>query len=399
MTPQDLQHFLDQADPLQRTTVFDKRLLHIIRSIAPAAGGPTEGIRHLAESSGERAMELVCLDNPAEEFVAQQAYPVHALGPADGHYGYTPRLAEWLEKNLKRFDGVVIHGLWQYHSYGAYRVIHRRIPYAIFPHGMLDPYFKRAFPLKHLRKQIYWLAREYRVLRDAKAVCFTTPIERDCALSTMWPHHWNPLVVSFGTTAPTGDPAEQRRMFLDLFPRLARRRFFLFLSRIHPKKGCDLAIQAFARLAQAQPDLDLVIAGPDEGGLRWKLEQQARALQVEGRVHWTGMLQGDVKWGAIYAAEAFVLPSHQENFGVAVVEALAAGLPVLLTDKINIWPDILDDGAGIVSDDTAEGTYQSMVTFLEMSAEERQRMAENGVRCFRSRYEMKKTAKVLNDLF
>ena len=400
MAPQNSQHLLEETEPPRRTPTLDKRLLHVIRSIAPAAGGTTQGIRNLAEASGgERRMELVCLDDPAEEFVQGQACPVHALGPAEGHYGYTRRLAEWLEGNLPRFDGVVIHGLWQYHSYGAYRAIHGRAPYAIFPHGMLDPYFKRAFPLKHLRKQVYWLAREYRVLRDAKAVCFTTPIERDCALHTMWPHRWNPVVVSFGTTAPSGDRVIQRRSFLDQFPQLAQRRFFLFLSRIHTKKGCDLAIHAFARLAQAQPDLDLVIAGPDEDGLRYKLEEQARTLQVDHRLHWTGMLQGDLKWGAIHAAEAFVLPSHQENFGVAAVEALASGLPVLLSNKINIWPDILDDGAGIVNEDTVEGTYRSMTTFLNMTAEERQRMADNGMRCFRTRYEMTRTAQALNDLF
>ena len=144
------------------------------------------------------AVELVCLDDPAESYVQGQSFPVHALGPPQGSYRYTPRLQPWLRENLGRFDGVVIHGLWQWHSYGSYRVVRGRIPYVVFPHGMLDPYFKRAFPLKHFKKQVYWLAREYRVLRDARAVCFTTPIERDSAAGTMWPQRWNPAVVSFG---------------------------------------------------------------------------------------------------------------------------------------------------------------------------------------------------------
>jgi glycosyltransferase involved in cell wall biosynthesis len=393
---------LDSETPGRETVApqLNKRLLHVIRSISPAAGGPTEGIRTLAEASvGGPQLELVCLDNPAESFLQNQPFLVHALGPSDGHYGYTPRLATWLRENLSRFDGVVIHGLWQYHSYGSYRVIRGRVPYAIFPHGMLDPYFRRAFPMKHVRKQLYWLAREYRVLRDARAVCFTTTIERDSACGTMWPYRAKPAVVSFGTSAPAGDSAEQRRTFFEHFPQLAFRRFFLFLSRIHTKKGCDLAIEAFSRVAPMHADLDLVMAGPDEEGLQPRLEAQARALGVADRLHWTGMLQGDLKWGAIQAAEAFVLPSHQENFGVAAVEALASGLPILLSNKVNIWPDILEDGAGIVNDDTAEGTYQSMIAFLNMSEEARKRMIENGLRCFRSRYEMKRTAKALNDLF
>jgi glycosyltransferase involved in cell wall biosynthesis len=133
--------------------------------------------------------------------------------------------------------------------------------------------------------------------------------------------------------------------------------------------------------------------------LRPQLEAQAKALGIEERVHWTGMLEGDSKWGAFRSAEAFVLPSHQENFGVAVVEALACGLPVLISDKVNIWPDVVADGAGIVHSDTVAGTYQSMTAWLALSPEERQRMASKGVSCFRSRYEMSRTAQALQGLF
>jgi hypothetical protein len=186
-----------------------KRLLHVVASVAPEAGGTSEGIRKLV-GAGVSAMEVACLDDPAESYLRGEGFPVHALGPAKGNYRYTPRLEEWLQQNLARFDGVVIHGLWQYHSYGSYRMVRARIPYVVFPHGMLDPYFKQAFPLKHIKKQVYWLAREHRVLRDARAVCFTTPIERDAASGTMWPQRWNPVVVSFGTSEPAGDPAMQR---------------------------------------------------------------------------------------------------------------------------------------------------------------------------------------------
>jgi glycosyltransferase involved in cell wall biosynthesis len=393
--PHPLLHPLTPAMSLLRT-----RLLHIIASFAPAAGGTTEGVRKLAETcAAGSATELVCLDDPTHARVNGRAFPVHALGPVHGHYRYTPRLQEWLRQNLSRFDGVVIHGLWQYHSYGSYSLIRHSTPYVVFPHGMLDPYFKRAFPLKHLKKQVYWLARERRVLRDARAVCFTTPVERDCAAGTFWPHRWNPVVVSFGTSEPAGDAATQREVFLTRFPALRQRRFFLFIARIHAKKGCDLAIQALGRLASANPDVDLVMAGPDEAGLQPRLEAQAKRLQIGSRVHWTGMLQDDLKWGAFHAAEAFVLPSHHENFGVAVVEALACRLPVLISDKVNIWPDILHDEAGIVNPDTVEGTHSSMAALLAMQPEERQRMVSNGLACFRARYEMKRTAQALNDLF
>ena len=374
------------------------RLLHVVASFSPAAGGTTEGIRKLAQSTAG-AVELVCLDDPGEAYVQDQSFPVHALGPAKGSYRFSPRLQPWLKKNLERFDGLVIHGLWQWHSYGSYRVVHGRKPYVVFPHGMLDPYFKRAFPVKHVKKQMYWLAREYRVLRDARAVCFTTAVERDAAVKTFWPQRWHAAVASLGTSAPVGDRALQREAFLSRYPALRSRRFFLFLSRIHTKKGCDLLLTALGRLAAAHPELDLVMAGPDEEGLQTQLEAQAKRLGIDRRVHWTGMLSGDLKWGAFYAAEAFVLPSHQENFGVAVVEALACEVPVLISDKVNIWPEIVQDQAGIVNEDTAEGTYRSMAALLVMSPEERQRMVANGLACFRARYETKGTGRALEELF
>jgi glycosyltransferase involved in cell wall biosynthesis len=94
-----------------------------------------------------------------------------------------------------------------------------------------------------------------------------------------------------------------------------------------------------------------------------------------------------------------VLPSHQENFGVAVVEALACEVPVLISDKVNIWPEIVQDQAGIVNEDTAEGTYRSMAALLGMHPDERQRMVANGLACFRARYEMRSTARALEELF
>ncbi len=137
---------------------------------------------------------------------------------------------------------------------------------------------------------------------------------------------------------------------------------------------------------------------PTRKGLRPELELQAKRLGIEARVHWTGMLEGDLKWGAFHAAEAFVLPSHQENFGIAVVEALACGVPVLISDKVNIWPDIVQDEAGLVNADTAEGTYRSMAALLAMQRKSG-RIMSNGLGCFRARYEMKRTAQALNDLF
>jgi glycosyltransferase involved in cell wall biosynthesis len=111
------------------------------------------------------------------------------------------------------------------------------------------------------------------------------------------------------------------------------------------------------------------------------------------------MLRGDAKWGAFYAAEAFVLPSHQENFGIAVAEALACGRPVLLSDKVNIAADIAEDGAGLMEADTADGTERLLERWIALRDEEREAMAARALDCFQARYDMRENAKTVAGLF
>ena len=153
-------------------------------------------------------------------------------------------------------------------------------------------------------------------------------------------------MIAYGTRTPPSDAAALREVFLASHPSLRGRRILLFLSRIHEKKGCDLLVRAFARAAVRDPALHLVIAGPDQTGWVSALQSLAREQGVADRISWPGMLRNDMKWGAFYSAEAFVLPSHQENFGIAVAEALGCGLPALISDKVNIWREVPIRGSG-----------------------------------------------------
>jgi glycosyltransferase involved in cell wall biosynthesis len=365
------------------------KVLHILPSIDPKGGGPMEGVRQYGqrfETLGHY-VEVVTLDDPNACYL--QAYPlkVHALGPAKGGYGYTPKLTEWLGKHAKEYDTIIINGLWQYHSFGAWRALRRmRVPYFIFTHGMLDPWFKHTYPLKHLKKWLYWPWAEYRVLRDAEAVLFTCEEERILARQSFWLYKVREAVINYGTGTPPSNSAELKFIFLASYPQLAEKRLFLFLSRIHEKKGCDLLIAAFAKVANRDDALHLVMAGPCHDDLINQLKAQANQLGIAHRITWTGMLQGDMKWGAFYASEAFVLPSHQENFGIAVAEALGCGLPVLISDKVNIWREIEADGAGIVNTDTLEGTERTLRHWLDMSLDARQKMAQQAALSFEKRF-------------
>lgn len=373
-------------------------ILHIISSVDPAGGGPMEGVKQLGTTliAQGHVVEVASLDPPTAPFLRQCVLPVYALGPTTLPYGYSPRLIPWLRENRARHDAVVVNGIWQFHSFAAWRALRNSsTPYVLFTHGMLDPWFKKEYPLKHLKKWLYWPFAEYRVLRDAQAVLFTCEEERILARQSFWLYRCNETVVSYGTGLPTGDRQAEVEEFLALYPQLRGKKLALFMGRIHPKKGCDLLLEAFARVLKRHAEWHLVIAGPDQVGWQSELCRRAQALGIDSRITWTGMIGGAVKWGALYAAEVFVLPSHQENFGIAVAEALAAGTPALISDKVNIWREIQLDGAGIVSDDTLSGTCQFFRTYLELPEDNKLAMRRTARSCFEQRFEIRNAAKTL----
>lgn len=377
------------------------RLLHVINSMSPSTGGPAEALRQLARGYKQigTEVEIVCQDDPGAPFLLDIGAPVHAMGAATTVYGRSPALLEWLKGNVGRFDGVVVEGIWQYFSRAVRQAALGRVPYAVFTHGALDPWFQKKYPLKHLKKYAYWIPFQYPVLRDAKAVLFTTQTERELATISFRPHRWNSIVIPFGTNPPGGDPGAQRRAFYAVCPALEERRFLLFLSRIHEKKGCDLLIEAFAQVAGQYPEVDLVVAGPDQTGLQKMLAKVAASRGIADRVHWPGLLTGEAKWGAFRAAEAFVLPSHQENFGIVVAEALACGTPVLISNKVNIWDVVAEEGVGLVEDDTLEGTHRLLMRWLELPVPARASMAAKTVSCFERRFSMQRCASAMAEIF
>lgn len=372
-------------------------LLHVIHSADPATGGPIEAVRQLSRGHLElgHRVEIASLDDPACRFISESVdIPIHGLGPGRTRYGYSSKMTPWIRANHSRFDSVIVHGIWQYHGLAVHRALAGKRPYFVYPHGMLDPYFKRAYPLKHLKKWLFWPWGDYRVLRDAKAVLFTCEEERLLARQSFWLYHAIEIVAGLGTSAAPTNSEQQRRAFLEKVPSVAGRRFLLFLGRIHVKKGCDLLIDAFAKAATG-PDVLLVMAGPDQTGWKTELEKRATALGIADRIVWPGMLDGDVKWGAFRCADAFVLPSHQENFGLAVAEALAAGCPVLISNKVNIWREIETDEGGFVETDTTEGTRRLLARWSALSEAARASMRDKAAACFKQRFDIRRSATAL----
>lgn len=371
------------------------KLLRLIRCLNPTGGGPIEGIRqitpHLA-ALGVRT-SVASLDPPDAPWLQHQPFEAIGLGPVSGGYGYQRGLPSRIQALARQHDAVIIHGIWQYHAFATWRALRgTNIPYFVFTHGMLDPWFKRTYPLKHFKKWAYWPWADYRVLRDATGVLFTTEQERQLARQSFWLYRANERVVGYGTSAPPGDADLQREVFLQRFPHLRGKRLLLFLSRIHPKKGVDLLIEAFAAVASSDPRLQLVIAGPDQLGWQAALQRRAAELGIAERITWAGMISGDLKWGAFRCAELFCLPSHQENFGIVVAEALACGLPVAIAEPVNISAEVDTARAGLVHVDTTAGTTAALRQWLALPTNEHTQMGRRGAQLFADSFDFASVA-------
>ena len=246
------------------------RILNVITSTDPAAGGPIENVTRMSQFLGEsHRFEVACLDSPDAPWIAESSLVIHALGPGRGGYAYASGAVRWLRENRRNYDAVLVRGIWQFGSYATWKALRNTsTPYFVFPHGMLDPWFKRTYPLKHVKKLIYWPWAEFRVLRDARAVCFTCEEERVLARQSFGLYRARETVVNYGTAAPPDDAQAQRAAFLARFPELKNKKILLFLSRIHVKKGADLLIEAFAQIVAAQTVAAQAATG--ERQLEWR---------------------------------------------------------------------------------------------------------------------------------
>ena len=262
---------------------------------------------------------------------------------------------------------------------------------------MLDPWFQRANgrKLKALRNVIYWKLIEADVVNSADAVLFTCEEELRLAREPFRPYRPKKEInVGYGILPPPERTEAMSRTFTTLCPAAAEKSYLLFLSRIDVKKGVDLLITAYLGLKQQGYTLPvLVVAGPGKDTAYGKEVQEMAANDDD--VLFPGMLTGEAKWGAFYGCEAFVLPSHQENFGIAVVEALACGKLVLISDQVNIWREITEGGGGIVAKDTVDGVRQQLLQWVRLPMNEKKAIEKKSQSVYESHFTTTEAAKKL----
>lgn len=345
------------------------RVLHVIANLAPRYGGPPRAVQDMCQVLAMRGhhVELFTTNQdgagvlpvPVNSPVDSGDYTTTFYRVAGPHaYPVSCGLYKALEQRVPEFDVIEIHNLYLFHTLIGGAIARRKhVPYIMQPHGTLDRYQRARH---HGRKAVYGMLVERRNLNGAAAIHYTTEQERREAEETG--------VRALGFVVPLGIDVNSYRLpapEVELPAGVPRDRpLITFMGRLTEKKGLDILIEAFARVIREGGQAHLVIAGPDDESLQVSLKRQIDALGLVGRVTFPGIVAGASKMALLQRSRAFVLPSHDENFGIAVVEAMAAGAPVIISRGVAIHPEVEEAGAGIVVDRSAEAVADAVLQLL-----------------------------------
>jgi glycosyltransferase involved in cell wall biosynthesis len=366
----------------------NKKILMVLPSLDPSQGGVVAAVLTLSQelSRQQRIVDILTFDDPTSSWLKNQQNVI-AIGPSYGKYRINISALKWMRRHHREYDAVIVNGLWQFVGLVVWIALKNTgVPYYVFPHGMLDPWFAKAYPLKHIKKSVYWWIIERSVLSSASAVLFTSADEKISAMRSFGFTHDNIIISPLGVPRPPCNLDELGQLFIKRFIHLAEKKIVLFLGRIDPKKGCDILIESFKTVAIHNPSLQLVFVGPGSSKYINQLKSLAKRIGIEGQISWLGMLSGGDKWGAYYSAQIFCLPSHQENFGIVVAEALATGTPVIISNKVNIWREIVEFNSGFVDSDSVDGTTRCLEKWLSMDKYDYRDMCVQASLCFENRF-------------
>lgn len=330
------------------------RILHVISGLDPRSGGPPAALLGLATAQrrlGQNVKVLSDYRNEADlslvDKLRQADVQVRLIGPSRKPLNWHPSLKRIVSEEAAEADVIHIHALWEEIQHQAALAAQRlNKTYIIRPCGMLDPW---SFTHSRLKKNLYMALRLRRNLARAGALHFCTPIEQDLS-SRFLSHNWN--VKTRSIVEPNGVILDDFRDlpplggFRTKYPQLDKRPCVAFMGRLHRGKGLEVLIPAFAQMSDKQSML--IIIGPDSGDMLKTWKSLVGQYGLEDRVIFTGLLMAREKISALADMDIFAFPSAHENFGIAVIEALAAGNPVIISDQVYLHPEIANAEVGNV---------------------------------------------------
>ena len=375
-------------------------VLHVTPSMSPAWGGPTVAVSELTSELSRQGVGCEIVTTRGHRVginqVPSSGVPIYSFDtgfPARIWTAYSGELPRFLNDKAPSFDLIHIHEVWHYPGYVAFRAASKhKLPCVLTIHGELSEWGLRQ---KALKKRIYRLILLDRMLRNVSALHAVTHSEKEQVVKLGYE---TPVVV-----APNGiEPAQFDALpdpvgFIQRFPALKGKRVILFLGRLHPKKGLDILAQSFSTIARRFEDAVLLVVGPNKFGTREKMESILGSEDLLGRTVFTGLLTGEDKLAAMNCADLFVLPSHSDVLGIAVLEAMAARLPVVITEGCE-FPEVSEHGAGFVVE-ADEAPIVKAITMLLSDADLRKRMGQQGRKLVTERYTWQATAATMANLY
>jgi glycosyltransferase involved in cell wall biosynthesis len=372
------------------------RWVNVVSHLDARYGGLSAVVPRLASEIASQtpfSIDLAAFCVPGETYSASD-YPELAITTWP-----TSRLAWLKQRNLtadfrnqiKDADGLHIHGLWEQSTTAATNAARAlRKPYVLSAHGMLE---KWALRNKRLKKAIYAALAERANVRGAACLHALTQAEaqdyrRFGASSPI-------AVIPNGVAIPQTLDSEP---FFSAFPSLKEKKIVLFLGRIHFKKGLDILVESWSSIAQQWPEAHLVLAGPDFEGTRAKIEALIAERGLTERVSFTGMLRDELKWSALAAAQCFILPSYSEGLSVSTLEAMGAGLPVIVTEQCNL-PDVALHETGWVIPSNPEAITSALQECLQNSPAVNQRIGDRGRKLVHDKYNWSSVARQMSEVY
>ncbi len=332
-------------------------MLQVIPAVAPRYGGPSQAIYKICSALQQHDIELLVATTDAdgegrlpvklEQVIDYQGVPTIFFHRQWGEaLKYSRPLADWLQHHTAEFDLLHIHAVFSHACLAAARACQWiSKPYIVRPLGTLDPW---SMQQKSWRKQLFWHLGVKRMLHEAAKIQYTTVEEQRLVENSLGLGRG--VVIPLGTDEQMLQPEADKQSFFSKWPALHNAPYVMVLCRLHPKKRLELFLEAFLSITD-KPELQkwkLVIAGDGESNYVNSLQSLSSKLGGGGRVIFTGWLEGAEKAAALQGAQLFALPSRQENFGLSVVEAMACGLPVLISEHVNLADEVAAAQAGWV---------------------------------------------------
>ena len=353
---------------------------------------------------GEIISQLWPHETPPEEAVhAGEFNKANSSGSFEHHcfptkdrsgFGYSPGLFQFVANRLDNAQIAHSHGLWMYLNWATFRAARaQKKPFIVSPHGMLEPW---ALARSTAKKRFLRALFQDQVLR--RAACLHALCEAEAQSIRALGFQTPVAIVPNGVNLRDFASLPPREEFHLQWPQTKGRHIILFLARLHPKKGALPLLESWKNLASDFPEWHLVLAGPDENGYRRELEIAVEQFDLTSQVTFTGMLEGKAKMAALAAAEVFVLPSFSEGFSVALLEAMASKIPLLLTPQCN-FPEAVHAGAAFETSPNSVDIEEKLKALLQLSSNERQKMGNCGYELVCERYTWDEIAKEMGRVY